>query len=295
MPLVSIELCFHHLLAKLHLTALQQQKFEQHRLAISRRLETSFNTQRIEVFGSYCRRSSIRFHPDLDLLLVLRAQDLSWGNGWKSSATVLNQVRMDLQGRFLSTALRRDGQAITISFEGGARVVDVVPAGYLGPGLLNYPTFGIPNGTGEWMDTCPQLHNRYLREADEASGGKLKNVAKMLKYWRALRTTALGLSSFHLEMLLAAEGLCNGAKTYAQCTAEALQLLKSRACRALRDPLGVAGNIPCVSSEAKRVLLYAAVSATADRAERAQDMAVRGRLGAAYLLWNSVFNGTLPT
>ena len=210
-------------------------------------------------------------------------------------ATILEQVRMDLKSRFPSTVLGKDGQAVTISFEGGARVVDVVPAGYFGPGLLNYPTFGIPNGAGDWMDTCPQLHNRFLREADEASGGKPKNVAKILKYWRGLRTTALGLSSFHLEMLLAAEGLCNGAKTYAQCVAEALQLLKSRACRALRDPLSVAGNIPCVSSESKRLLLHAAVSAAADRAERAQDMAVRGRQGPAYLLWNSVFNGTVPT
>jgi len=283
------------LLAKLHLTEPQEEKFEQHRLAISRRLETSFDTQRVEVFGSYCRGSVIRFRPDLDLLLVFRAQDLNWGNGWKSSATILDQVRLDLKNRFPSTVLGKDGHAVTISFEGGARVVDVVPAGYLGPGLLNYPSFDIPNGAGEWMNTCPQIHNRYLREADEASGGKLKNVAKMLKYWRGLRTTALGLSSFHLEMLLATEGICNGAKTYTQCVAEALQLLKSRACRALRDPLGVAGNIPCASSEAKRLLLYAAVSATADRAERAQDMAVRGRLGPAYLLWNSVFNGTLPT
>jgi hypothetical protein len=294
MPLTSIAICFQHLLAQLHLTPTQGHRFAQHEEAISTRLETAFNTKRVEVIGSYCRDSVIRFRPDMDLLLVLRVQDLKWGDGWKSSTTILNQVRGELRGRFPSTVLGKDGQAITIRFEGGARVVDIVPAGYLGPGPQNYPTFGIPDGAGNWMETCPQLHNKVLREADDASGGKLKNVAKLLKYWRGLRTTALALNSFHLEMLLATEGLCNGAKTYAQCVAEALRLLSTRGCRALRDPWHVAGHIPAVATEAKRLLLNAAVSAAADRAARAQEAAMRGQLAPAYLLWNSVFNGTLP-
>lgn len=79
MPLTSIALCFQHLLAQLHLTPTRGQQFAQHQQAISRRIETVFNTQRVEVIGSYCRGSVIRFRPDMDLLLILRAQDLNLG------------------------------------------------------------------------------------------------------------------------------------------------------------------------------------------------------------------------
>lgn len=279
---------FHLLLSQIEPTARERQVFEKHRKSVKSRLTRVFPAYQVETIGSYSRGSSVRASSDIDLMLKLRAGERRWGDYRKSSATVLNKVRLELQGRFTTTAIGRDRQAVVISFAGGHRV-DVVPAFYGGQGAHSNPIYQIPDGDGGWMDTSPQAHNRYIKKENVSSLGKLINVAKLIKFWRTRRKVHVPLNSFHLELLLAEEGVCRGAKSYERCLYQSFALLASRRCRALRDPLGISDPVQAANTDAKRASVQRAVELATDQSYRALVAEDKGREAEASRLWHLVF------
>lgn len=279
---------FNLLLSQIELTARERGVFEKHRKSVKSRLTRVFPAYHIETIGSYSRGSSVRAGSDIDLMLKLRAGERRWGDYRKSSVTVLNKVRLQLQGRFTATPVVRDKQAIVIHFSGGHRV-DVVPAFYVGIGEHKNPLYAIPDGGGGWMNTSPQAHNRFIKGEDVRSGGKLLRVAKLIKYWRTRRTPHLALSSFHLELLLAESRVCVGIKRYEECLYEAFALLARRDCRAVRDPLGISGLVAPVKTEPQRVRAQRAASMAGDQIRRALLAEDKGKVHEADRLWHLVF------
>src|SRR6266550_314352 len=170
------------------------------------------------------------------------------GRNDKKSSTVLTKVRDALAARFSSTAIRNDRNAVVLRFAGGNRPVDVVPAFYVGPfrdegsQFRNYPLFVIPDGTGGWLHTSPQIHGAALRAEDERSGGKLRRLALLAKYW-AICHANCRLHSFHAEVMIACSGICVGPKSYSVAVHEFFSELSSRAGRGIRDPLKISGVI----------------------------------------------------
>jgi hypothetical protein len=73
-----------------------------------------------------------------------------------------------------------------------------------------------------------------------------------------------------------------------------LLLLAQRDCAALRDPVGVAGLIPCVAIASKRGAASSAVATAASHARDAIIAEQRGNEREAYRQWDIVFNHTLP-
>jgi hypothetical protein len=253
----------------------------------------SFATSKIFPIGSAVRGSAIPQTSDLDLMLVLRVHEARWGGQLTSSFTVLNNVRAQLRARYRNTEIGRDGQAVVVDFEDGERPVEVVPAVFA-RFQEGVPLYAIPDGQGGWITTSPALHRRYISQADARSGGKLKNVARMIKYWRWCRTPDIPLSSFHIELLMAHEGICAGVKMYGQCLYDLFQLLSKRECRALQDPLGISGLVQAANTEAKRERAVAAVSDSAFHSARALLAELQGDTEEAIRQWDIVFNRFFP-
>ena len=157
---VTLSRLFNSLLLRTNPSSSDLAKIASHRLTVTRRLRSAFAANRVDIIGSFCRQSMVRGSSDLDLLLVLNVREARWGGRIKDSDTVLNTVRLELQDRYTTTEVGRDGQAITIYFSDGQYPIDVVPAFYRGPGLNNYPVFSIPDGQNGWMDASPQIHNK---------------------------------------------------------------------------------------------------------------------------------------
>ena len=243
--------------------------------------------------GSFVRGSAIRHYSDLDLLLVLTIREVRWGNSYKSSYTVLNEVRAQLQSRYQRTEVGRDGQAVVIEFADGAHPVDVVP-GFFSRVTNKIPVYWIPDGGGEWIETSPMTHNRYIRIEDTRSAGKLKNVAKVIKLWRVCRSPEIPLNSFHLELLLAAVGTCLGVKSYSQCLFDTLRLIDARDCRALQDPLGISGLVKAANTESKLERLRTSVANSYAHGVRAIVAEEEGDTQEAVRQWDIVFNGNFP-
>jgi len=267
------------------------QRFARHRDQVEGRLNAKFQLSGIKRIGSFSRGTAIRSSSDLDLLAVIRREDVTRGGKVVSSQTVMLNVRDGLKERFPSSDIGRDGQAVVVDFAQGRETVDVVPAYYQGPGLGNYPVYRIPDGRGGWMETSPELHNKFIADADKASGFKLKNVVRLMKAWGQSRAAAGELTSLHLELLLASQGTCLGVKSYSSCLRDTFQLLSSRECRALQDPQHWAGLIPAAGTESKRVALLGSVRTSLRYANNALVAEQAGRPREAVEQWKKVLSG----
>ena len=95
-------------------------------------------------------------------------------------------------------------------------------------------------------------------------------------------------------MLLAANNICVGVKSYAECVTETFQLLAERQCQGLRDPLGISGNIGATRSVSQRETALDSVIYSRDQAKVALLAAREGDLEEARRHWNIVFNDNFP-
>jgi hypothetical protein len=290
------------LLKKIELRPADAKTYYGHRISVTKRLQKCFTANRIVPIGSASRGTSIRHFSDIDLMLVLSVKEVRWGDYWKSSNTVLKNIRDQLQDRYTTTEVGRDGQAIVVYFADGQYPVDVVPAVYTnsvainftGTEIKSYPVFKIPDGEGGWMDTSPLAHSKYLNLQNLRSRGKLYNVIKLVKFWRSCRLLPIPLNSFHIELLLAKQQICIGAKTYSRCVYEALTELDGRECRALQDPINISGLVKAANTNAKRESAQAAVAFSAQHALSAITAEEDGDIAEALRQWNIVFNGQFP-
>ena len=284
---------FRRLLFDCEFTGAEEQAYETHRDQVRRRLVSSFDVVDVVDFGSYTRGSAIRQSSDLDLLLVLRQHEVTRGGFSKSSATVLRAVRDALSERFPSTKVGLDKQAVGVDFNRGRRV-EVVPAWWREARTDGWPIYAIPDGSGSWTGTSPKRHAKYIADADRRSGGKLKHVARLLKYWRVSRASMVPINSFYVEMLMANTDICLVGSTYAECFASLLNALRELECASFEDPLGISEGVDACGSAAKQDRALAVVGASAERAMRAVEAEHRGEIREAFRLWNLVFNGTFP-
>ena len=282
---------FGELLKRIEPTARDRLIYHTHEKTVRQRLETVFRTNRVVRVGSYSRGTSIRHTSDIDLMLVLKREEVRWGGQLKSSTTVLNSVRTQLSDRYFQTDVRRDRQAVVVRFRNNQYPVDIVPAAYdRHGGDTTHPIFIIPDGNGGWLETSPLAHNKFIKDADAASSRKLTRTAKLIKYWRYCREPRIPLNSFHVELLLADDNICVGAKSYAMCFNNALWALANRECQPLEDPVGISGLIEAANTEPMRGKAQAAVLSSAQRTYNAVMAEQAGDVTEALRLWEIVFN-----
>lgn len=285
---------FHTILQRVAPSEVQRQRVTTHRDTIATTLRDQFSFYKLLTIGSFARGTDIAGESDVDLFAVFRREAVTWGGSLKSSTTVLDNVRAALGDRLPSTTIYKDVHAIVVKFSSGVQV-DVVPAFFEGMSQDNrFPTYGMPDGNGGWMRVSPDAHEAYIAAADAQASGKLRGTARLMKYWRSRRPTAVSLTSFHIEMVLAQEGICSGVKTYAECFTELLMKLAARNCSALRDPLGIAGYIPAVKAPSMLARTVDSVANSRNHAKDAQANDVWGGTAEARRQWNIVFQGGFP-
>ena len=281
---------FQALLSRIEPLQSEIERAEGHAQTIKSRLGQSFNLKKFMVAGSHSRGTAIKDFSDVDYFGVISRDDARKGDSYISSSTMLSKIKKDLSERYTNTEVGIDGQSVIVKFGGGDFSVDVVPAIFWGMTSKNWPIYKMPDGYGEWMETSPEVHNKYLKQADQKSRGLLKYVVQLIKYWRECRNPRIPISSFHIELLLADYGLCNGAKSYSQCLTEAFQLLAQRECRAYRDPVEISGNVVAVKTDNQRISVLNTIIYARDHAKAALYAESQNDYGEAIRQWKIVFN-----
>jgi hypothetical protein len=290
----AISALFAELLASIQPTDADIGRAQSHANSIEAALRESFSVNRLLIVGSHSRGTPVRVSSDVDYFAVVARDDVRWGDDYTGSETVLKNVRTALQDKFKSTEVRKDLQAVVVKFGDGEDPVDVVPAVFLGMSSNSRPLYRIPNGKGGWLETSPDGHNKYIHDADKRSGRKLRGTAQLLKYWRNCRAAAVPIQSFHLELHLAAAGVCRVGMTYAECIAAALERFHVTGCQPIADPLGISGEVPACSTDAKRLAALEAIRSGLGFATDAMASERAGDLVAARCTWRRFFNRAFP-
>ena len=257
--------------------------------AIRARLRKSFKITGVFKIGSYSRGTAIASRSDVDLLVNLRRDEAKWGGNLVSSSRVLQRVRDDLNDRFVSTVVRRDGQAAVVSFSRGAQKVDVVPGLFLRMQDKN-PIFAIPDGNGDWLETSPRAHLVWLRTQQLRSKGKMNKVAQLLKHWKYSRNNTEPLNSFYLEMWLAHSGICTGPRTYGEILCDAFEKLDRESLRQMVDPVGISGWIYPSITAAQKNSVQTTIGSCAYHAAAAIYAENKKDYQEANRQWSIVFN-----
>ena len=289
---MSVSDSFAKLVDKIQPSEREVERTAQHAKQIRTRLEQSYNLRKLFSAGSFPRQTFVHGSSDIDLFAVFSRDDLRCGERYVNSSTALSNLKQDLEGRYPSSAVYRDVHAVVVEFSDAVKV-DVVPSRFHGMTHVNRPIYRMPDGNGDWMLTSPESHAGYIAEADGKSVGKLRRTAQLMKFWRQCRTPSVPLSSFHIEMLLAASRICEGARSYATCVTELFQLLAQRECQGFRDPLQISGNIGATRSFQQRELALRSIAYSRDHAKEALS-AERGNVSEAKRQWDIVFNGNFP-
>lgn len=284
---------FKRLLARIEPSARELASEQRHSDSVQSRLEKYFEVKKFRTVGSYSRGTSVSGKSDIDLFCLVSRSEARWGNSFKSSTRVLEKFRLELINRFQRTHVVKDRVAVTVRFKDAN--VDVVPAVFLGMSNTSprVPLYEMPDGFGDWMVTSPEAHAAFIAESDKRSAGKLRRVAMLMKYWCNCRSPRIPLSSFHIELLLAQTGICEGVKTYGQCLRELLQTIASRGCRGMHDPLGISGTIECVKNPGQLERALNSVRSSRDHASTAGYYEGVNEQEAKRQ-WNIVFNHHFP-
>lgn len=263
-----------------------------HRASVQSRLERVFSVSAVQNIGSHCRGTAIRRYSDLDVMVVLRKNEVLWAGKLVSSNTVIQNVLAELRGRFTTSAIRKDGLAASVAFGSTRQSLDVVPAVF---SRFNKdgqrPVYLIPDGEGGWFETSPQVHDLYFAAAQLASCNKLRKVSQLIKAWKHARAVSLPIRSFYTDMVLAASGVCVGAKAYGQCLHDFFAALSRGACGYLQDPCGIAGQIVATDTETQWQSLVTAVEYAYSHAAAALSAQACNDVQEANRQWNLVFNG----
>jgi SMODS domain-containing protein len=292
---MSTPVSFQSLITRIAPLQSELDEAKSHADSIRARLQSSFNLKKFVIVGSHSRETAIRRYSDVDHFAVFSRDEFRWGNEYKNSDTVLNNIKDDLAQRFTQTPVHRDGPAVVVSFGQGNHSVDVVPAMFWEVNKENWPIYYIPDGNGGWIPTSPELHNKYIRDADQRSSGKLKRTSQLVKFWRECRSPRIPIASFHLDLLLASQKVCDGVKSIAQCLSDGFRLLATRDCRALQDPLGISNFVSAVKTESQQDAARQAVAHAYDHVARALEAERYGKTLEARRQWNIVFNDKFPS
>lgn len=291
---MSVGKRFKQLLEELKPGAAERSEAERHAHSIRARLEEAFNLRGFQIVGSHARGSAISGRSDVDYFAVISRSDARWGGSYVRSNTVLNRVREEIAARFPYTTVRRDGPAIVVRFGDGSFPVDIVPAFFDQPHESGWPTFQIPDGDDDWMQSSPSHHNKYIKDADERAEGRLHRVAGLLKLWREARTPRIPISSFYMEMVLATEGICEEYDKTRECLAAAFEALRDCDLDPIDDPLEISDEIGPCRTAAQELEIGNAVDRAADWAMQALEAESDDDEDEACRRWDQVFNGEFP-
>lgn len=261
----------------------------QNKVGIRDALGDRMDLMDVRAIGSHARGTALRNSSDADYMAILRRNEARWGDRMKNSDTVLRAVRDALASKYPRAEVVKDGQAIRVQL--GDESVDVVPAIYHGTAPRSgHPVYEIPDGHEGWMKTSPDAHSKYLRDADERAGGKLKEATRGIKKFRDRTTAGVPIKSLYIEMALADSGAAEGIKPYTHVVRDALANLRNRRLAPIPDPTETGDLIYAAPTEAKREAALAAVTRAAERATRSVEAEERGNTTEARRLWGLVFN-----
>ena len=142
--------------------------------------------------GSVPRRTAVKGHADLDVIVVLH-----WAKHIKGKMPqeVLQEVR-DALGEY-RTNVRKNGQAVTLHYDSWPNV-DIVPVSVTYNNNKSVNHYNVPDmNQGSWLVSRPRRHSKAIDDKALRCGPAFLNIVRMIKEWNKEHSDLL--TSFHIE------------------------------------------------------------------------------------------------
>jgi hypothetical protein len=237
---------------------------------------------RTSLIGSAGRSTIIRPVDDIDVLAVFENKDNVFDSYRYNSQAFLYRIRDALSG-FRVKIVGARGQAVRL-FYTAAPHVDIAPVFRWSSG-----GYALPNGSGGWLTTDPDVHATHMAKRNSELGSNLKPMIRMMKRWNNVHSKRL--KSFHLEMLVASSFATLGSDSRA---ASEVFFGYAKDHLSVSDPAGHSGDLSSYLTWAARSEVMASMESARERASRANAAEKRGDHAEAIRLWRIIFGDELP-
>lgn len=143
--------------------------------------------------GSLPRYTAVKGHADLDIIVVLHFNKHIEG---RLPSEVLGSIQKALS--HYVTSVRRNGQAVTLSYETWPSV-DIVPVARVTNKDGSIHSYDVPDMNSEkWITSRPRKHSNKMSDKNKQNE-KFKRFVKMVKWWNHQNQSLL--QSYHIEVL----------------------------------------------------------------------------------------------
>jgi len=158
--------------------------------------------------------------------------------------------------------------------------------------LGNFPLYLIPDGRGEWMQSSPKAHNKYVTTIDTKLRGKLKPLIQLIKAWKYMNDVPI--ISFYLELRITKLFENSIIFSYDEAVVEVLKHLYDKELSGIQDPMKVSGLIPATKTPNQRETALSKLTTALSRAEKAVAARKKDKIDDTFNWWNKLFNENFP-
>ena len=237
-----------------------------------------------KLIGSAGRGTIIRPLDDIDVLAVFNNRDDIFDSYRYDSRKFLYRVRDAMKDYSSVSVVGARGQAVRF-FYADRPHVDIAPVFAWDSG-----GYALPDGSGGWLTTDPDEHERYFSERDAQLNSRLKPMIRMVKRWNNVHSKRL--KSFHLEVMAATmySSIGSDSRNAAERFFEWAPNYVS-----IADPAGHSSDLSGYLTWNQRREVVQSFASARETAARANDAEIKGDHQEAIRLWGIVFGSEFPT
>lgn len=237
-----------------------------------------------KVIGSAGRGTIIRPLDDIDVLAVFENKDHIYERLYKNDAQrFLYRIR-DALNEYKVEVVGARGQAVRLFYK-QAPHVDIAPVFKWSSG-----GYALPNGTGGWLTTDPDIHDQWINQRHGELDNRLKPMIRMVKRWNNIHSKYL--KGFHIEVVLATVFTSIGGDARDAC-ARFFEWGQNHL--NVPDPAGHSGDLSTYLSQAARANVLSSMRSAQDRATKANAAEAVGNHQEAIRLWRIIFGDEFPS
>jgi len=269
-------------------------------------------------FGSFARSTKKRPLDDIDYLICMRANGLTYSEigdtvylhvpedakpfdkllqtsgVYLSSIKVVNRFvkYLDEIPQYEQADINRNQEAATLKLKSYDWNFDIVPCFFTEPDIYEKTYYIIPDGSGNWKKTDPTLDKARTTRVNQDNGGNVLQVIRAMKYWNK-RPTMASMGSYLLENMILDYYETNEATQWVDLEVKKVLLyIKNSIFNSVNDPKNIQGNINTLTSEQKSSIY---IRANGDYG-KAVEAVYHETTDPAFAIskWQSVFGPNFP-
>jgi hypothetical protein len=234
------------------------------------------------LMGSASKGTIVRPMDDVDVLAVFSNQNNAWRTYQRDSQSFIYRVRRAYNGLEAAQVGTR-GQAVRIFFKQGGHV-DIAPVF-----LHGNDVYGLPDGTGGWINTAPTVANAWFNKQNSERGYNVAPLVRLLKKWNSAHSKQF--RSYHLETIAATvfstlgSNRQDGLMKFFEWAPNHFDVV---------DPGGQSGLLSNYFAWKSRVVAIQSLRSAADRAQKARSAEANGDHVESNRLWRIILGDGYP-